>query len=341
MYVVTFTLTGFNTIKREGIEVAANVSVPINAELPIGALQETITVSGASPVVDVQQAAQRQVLSRETLDALPTARSYLSAGAIVPTVKLSRPEIGGINVGQGAYLSSRGKSSADDSVEIDGLDVRNSNGVSQSGYNNFAMVQDVTYQTSSIGADSAAGGVRINMIPREGGNTFKGDVYFAGSGSSLQSNNITPELQARGLPSPDSLRYLYEATPSFGGPIFRDRLWFFVSGRYFENKVHPAGAHYRDGSEADSVNYLHMLSGRLTYQASARNKFAPISTSPSRARRNRSPSRSGPPIRRASNGKRRPPPTGRATIRSSTGNGTRPSATVCCSRPARPRTSSI
>jgi len=215
-YAVTFTLAGFTTFKREGIDVAANVTVPINAELRVGALQETVTVSGATPVVDIQQAAQRQVLSREALDALPTARSYLSAGAVVPSVKLSRPEIGGINVGQGAYLSARGKSSTDDAVEIDGLDMRNANGNSQSGYNNFAMVQDVTYQTSSIGADSAGGGVRINMIPREGGNTYKGDFYLAGSGSSFQSNNITPELKAKGLPTPDGLEYLVEATPSFG-----------------------------------------------------------------------------------------------------------------------------
>src|SRR5437867_2205461 len=179
-YVVSFTLTGFSTVKREGVDVSANVTVPVNAELRVSAVEETITVTGATPVVDIQQAAQRQVLSRDTLDALPTARSYLSAGAVVSTVKLSRPEVGGINVGQGAYLSARGKSSADDAVEIDGLDVRNTNGVSQSGYNNFAMVQDVTYQTSSIGADSEAGGIRINMIPREGGNTYRGDFYLAG-----------------------------------------------------------------------------------------------------------------------------------------------------------------
>ena len=141
--------------------------------------------------------------------------------------------------------------------------MRNTNGVSQSGYNNFAMVQDVTYQTSSIAADSEAGGIRINMIPREGGNTYRGDFYVAGSGSSFQSSNITPELRARGLPTPDSLKYLVEATPAFGGPIFRDRLWFFASGRYFENKTHPAGGHYRDGRPADMTNYLHMASARL------------------------------------------------------------------------------
>ncbi len=271
-YSVTFTLAGFNTTKRDGIEVSTNVTVPVNAELRVGALGETIIVTGATPVVDIQRATQQQVLSRDTLDALPTARSYLSAGAVVPTVKLSRPEVGGINIGQGAYLAARGKSSADDAVEIDGMDLRNTNGVSQSGYNNFAMVQDVTYQTSSIGADSGPGGVRINMIPREGGNTFRGDFYVAGSNTNFQSNNLTPALRVF-LPTPDSLQYLVEATPSFGGPIVRDKLWFFASGRYFENETHPAGAHYRDGSPANSVNYLHMLSGRLSFQPTPRNKF--------------------------------------------------------------------
>ena len=163
-----------------------------------GSVAETITVTGATPMVDVQQAAQRQVLGREQLDTLPTARSFLSTGVVVPTAKISRPDMGGIQVGQASYLSARGRSSNDNAVEVDGLDVRISNGVSQSGYNNFAMVQDVTYQTSAIGADSAAGGVRINMIPRDGGNTFAGDFFVGGSFNGWQADNLTPELRARG-----------------------------------------------------------------------------------------------------------------------------------------------
>ncbi len=271
-YVVTFTLPGFNVVRREGIVVAANVSVPVNAELKVGAIEETITVTSQTPMVDIQQASQRQVLGREALDALPTARSYLSTGTIVPTVKITRPDMGGIQVGQGSYLSARGKSSNDSAIEVDGLDVRISNGVSQSGYNNFAMVQDVTYQTSAIGADTAAGGIRINMIPRDGGNTYKGDIYVGGS--SWQSNNITPQLQARGLPTPDRLEYLIDANPSFGGPILKDKLWFFASGRFNELKVQPAGARYfATGEPGFTVNDLHNLSGRVTWQATPRNKF--------------------------------------------------------------------
>ena len=151
VYSVTFSLQGFSAVTREGIQVAANVTVPLNAELRVGSVAETITVTGATPMVDVQQAAQRQVLGREQLDTLPTARSFLSTGVVVPTAKISRPDMGGIQVGQASYLSARGKSSNDNAIEVDGIDVRISNGVSQSGYNNFAMVQDVTYQTSAMG----------------------------------------------------------------------------------------------------------------------------------------------------------------------------------------------
>jgi hypothetical protein len=161
-YSVTFTLRGFSTVKREGINVASNVTVPVNAELRVGAVSETVTVSGVSPVVDIQQAAERAVLSRDVLDALPTARTFLDTGAIARAVKMTAPDLGGTALGQGAYLTVRGKSSGDDSIEIHGIDMRISNGVSQSGYNNFAMVQDVTYQTSAITADSPGGGVRIN-----------------------------------------------------------------------------------------------------------------------------------------------------------------------------------
>jgi hypothetical protein len=272
-YVITFTLSGFNAVRREGIVVAANITVPVNAEMKVGALEETITVTSQTPMVDVQQAAQREVMNRETLDSLPTARSYLSTGTVVPTVKTTRPDMGGINVGQGAYLSSRGKASNDSAIEIDGLDVRISNGISQSGYNNFAMVQDVSYQTSAISADSAAGGIRINMIPREGGNLYRGDVYVGGS-NGWQANNITPELKAHGLPTPDSLKYLVDINPSFGGPIVKDKFWFFLSGRYTEVQVAPAGAHYfSTGAEGVTTNDLHNLSGRLTWQPTQRNKF--------------------------------------------------------------------
>jgi hypothetical protein len=273
VYSVTFTLQGFSAARREGIQVTANVTVPLNAELSVGSVAETITVTGATPMVDVQQAAQRQVLGREQLDTLPTARSFLSTGVVVPAAKISRPDMGGIQVGQASYLSARGRSSNDNAVEVDGLDVRISNGVSQSGYNNFAMVQDVTYQTSAIGPDSNGGGVRINMIPRDGGNTFAGDFFVGGSFDGWQKDNLTSQLRAAGLRSADALQHLIEITPAVGGPILRDKVWFFGSTKYSQVEISPAGARFfSTGEPGYTKNDLHNLSGRVTWQISPRNK---------------------------------------------------------------------
>jgi hypothetical protein len=275
VYSVSFTLQGFSAVGREGIQVAANVTVPLNVELRVGSVAETITVTGATPMVDVQQAAPRQVLGREQLDTLPTARSFLSTGVVVPAAKITRPDMGGIQVGQASYLSARGRSANDNAVEVDGLDVRISNGVSQSGYNNFAMVQDVTYQTGAIGADSNGGGVRINMIPRDGGNAFTGDFYVGGSFDGWQKDNLTDELRAAGLRSADALRHLIEVTPAVGGPILRDRVWFFGSVKYSQVQVSPAGARYLStGEPGETTNDLHNVSGRVTWQISPRNKVS-------------------------------------------------------------------
>ena len=195
IYVVTFSLAGFRTVRREGIEVVANASVPINSELQVGAVEETITVSGATPVVDVQQAGQRQVLTRETLEALPSARQYVNAGVVMPGIKLTGPTMGGTtSTILQSYLMARGRSGSENTMEVDGMDVRSPRGDNQQAVNNFAMAQEVTYQINAMSADAAGGGVRITMIPREGGNTFAGDVFVSGMHHAWQSDNITPAL---------------------------------------------------------------------------------------------------------------------------------------------------
>jgi carboxypeptidase family protein len=135
-YVLTFSLPGFTTVRREEIEVAANVSVPVNVEMKVGNLQETVTVSGATPVVDVQQTARRQVLARDVIDALPTSRTYGSIGVVTPGYKLSKPDMGGIASFSQAYIRGRGKTGAENAMEIDGLDARNINGGEVGSYTN-------------------------------------------------------------------------------------------------------------------------------------------------------------------------------------------------------------
>jgi hypothetical protein len=226
IFIVTFTLPGFSTVRREGIEVASNVNVPVNAELKVGALEESVTVSGATPTVDVQVASRTQVLTRDVLDALPTARTYGSAGAIIPGLKLTRPDMGGTEAVQQSYVTAHGMTTKDNAMQVDGMDVRPNNEVGNQQYPNFGMMQEVTYQTSALSAETSPGGVRINMIPREGGNLFKGEVYFSGSDRPWQANNITPELRSRGVPTPTAIEYMYDLNPAVGGPLQRNTLWF-------------------------------------------------------------------------------------------------------------------
>src|SRR5207247_597782 len=231
-YSVTFTLPGFSTVRRDGIEVEASASVPINAEMRVGAVERTITVSGATPVVDVQQAATRQVLDREVLDNLPTNRTTATLGSVVPGLRMTAPMVGGSGstiVQQ--YVRTRGKDARENTTQVEGLDVGWIRGTQDRAYDNFAMAQEVAVETNAAGADVAGGGVRINLVPREGSNTYSADVIISGMTKAFQANNITPELMAAGLPTPTASDYMFDLNPSLGGRIVRDKLWFFASGR--------------------------------------------------------------------------------------------------------------
>src|SRR5687767_11649714 len=123
-YTVTFTLTGFSTVLRDGVEVASNTNVPINAELRVGSLEETITVSGQSPVVDVQTTARRQVLTRDGLDAIPTSRNFQQIGSLIPGVKMSAPDVGSANSMNMTTLSGHGVLAKETTYQVDGMDMR-------------------------------------------------------------------------------------------------------------------------------------------------------------------------------------------------------------------------
>lgn len=234
VYKVTFTLPGFTTFIRDGLELGASFTATINATLRVGGLEETITVSGASPTVDVQSTARVQVLTRETLDSIPNGRSIFSTAQLVTGVTMNVPDVGGSRAMQQTYMSTRGLTSANNIVQVDGLMI---NGLDGDGavqqYVNNAMVQEMTYQTAGAGADVSPGGVRVNIIPRDGGNAFKGYLFAVYNPGQLQSDNYSPELKARGLAAVDKIQRIYDINPAYGGPIKRDKLWFFGTARFW------------------------------------------------------------------------------------------------------------
>jgi hypothetical protein len=291
-YVVTFSLPGFSTYRRDGIELTTSFTAQVNAEMKVGALEETVTVSGDSPLVDVQSAAVSQQVTRETLDAIPTGNSAWALGKVLPGMTTSGGERGGVDVGgtagfQAVTLNAHG-SRGDNVYQIDGMTVQSGigNGTSPQYYNDNQF-QEYTYTTSGIPAEVAYGGVRIQMTSREGSNTFVGQLV--GQIAPWQSNNYTSGLQAAGLKVPDGVLKLWDVSGFLGGPVLRDRLWFFGTHRYNGGNFLVGNSFYHDtpvcqqyGSDLEKAhncqgvddNYTLSTIGRLTWQATPRNKIA-------------------------------------------------------------------
>ena len=154
VYTLTFSLAGFQTVKREGLELPSNFTMTVNGDLKVGSLEETLTVTGASPVVDVQTAVKATVLTREVLDSVPTGRTIQGLGQLVTGITLSTPDVGGTRAMQQTYMSAHGMISSQVTVQVDGMLV---NGVDVDGavqnYFNSSMSQEMVYQTSGAMAD--------------------------------------------------------------------------------------------------------------------------------------------------------------------------------------------
>ena len=233
-YSVVFTLAGFNSIRREGIVLEANFTAPVNAELRVGAITETVTVSGETPVVDVQNTMRREVVTRELLDTLPTGRDFQTIGNVLPGVTMGRFDVGGSSTAQSGTLVAFGSRGADFQLKIDGMHANNSfgegwfNGI----YHNEAAFQEMAYTVSGGNAENQAAGVSVNMIPRTGGNAYSYELLSTYANNSFQGENIDDALRARGFnPTAGGLQKLWDVNGNVGGPIKRDRLWFFASAR--------------------------------------------------------------------------------------------------------------
>jgi hypothetical protein len=258
VYEVTFTLPGFSTVKRVGIELQGSFSATVNAEMAVGALEETITVTGASPVVDVQNTVQQRVVDKEIMDTLPGAREAMNvAGITIPGVTSSERDVGGVSLGRGPALMNivvHGGVGNDQQIFLNGVDANNAARFARgfAASMNAAGIRETTMDTSAGSAEASTGGARVNTIPQDGGNVFSGTTFTKFTTGPLQSNNLSDDLIARGLRHPDSIKTHWEINPGVGGPIKRDRLWFFVSARYFEDASYVAGMY--DNKNAGNPN---------------------------------------------------------------------------------------
>ncbi len=274
VYAISFSLPGFSTVKRDGVELPANFTATINVELKVGALEETITVSGLSPVIDTSSAVQQQVLPRALLDAVPTGRSIPTLGAMLPGARLALPDVGGTSGMQNRDLTVHGSDGRDTTFLVDGMVLNGLEGDgSVQSYFNDMMFEEVSYQTSAITAETSAGGVRANMIPKDGGNAFRGTAFFSAGNHDLQSNNADAAL-AQGLRAPDRLDKVWDINIAQGGPLRRDRIWFFASMRDWGVYQYIANSFFKNGDQ--TIDDARITSGvvRLTARLGAKHKVA-------------------------------------------------------------------
>ena len=287
VYTVTFTLTGFTTVVREGVELTAGFTAPLNAALGVGALEETVTVSGRSPVIDVQRVQERQVVTRDVLDSLPMNKDWGAIGALTVGVAPESQDVGGVRDSYMPYLAAHGGDTRDGMRQMDGLTMGNlSCGYSCTTLNaNDAQTEELSYEIGAISADVAIGGVRVNIIPKEGGNTFSGSAFGNFSDRRFQGDNLGQDLIDAGLRSPDVVSSIWDTSFDLGGPVVRDRLWFHGAYRNQGLRKLPANTFY-DTDPNDFVfepdltrpgvdeQYDQSASLRFTWQATRGNKFA-------------------------------------------------------------------
>jgi hypothetical protein len=231
-YTLKYELPGFNTQVRDGFELPANFVATVNIDLTVGTLQESVTVSGAAPVVDVQSNAKQVQLTRDVLSAVPTAGHHPGPGAAGGGRDLNVPDVGGSRAMQQTYFAVRGQGGAQTVVLVDGM---MTNGLMGDGavqaYHNEAMTQEAVYQTAGGNAETLTGGVNMNLIPKDGGNQFRGGFKAFKSPSSWQGDNLTDDLRSLGVTGVDKISNFYEWNIEQGGPIIPNKLWFFGAFR--------------------------------------------------------------------------------------------------------------
>ena len=287
-YSVTFTLPGFSTVRRDGLIVGGTAVIAVDTELRVGGVQETITVTGETPVVDVASTTRQITLDNETMRNLPGPRSYSHLLTMVPGLQTN---LNNANTGPVfAIFPIHGGRGVESRLTVDGLNVSNPPGGNQPP--NFTAdignAAEVSMTTSGGLGESETAGLIMNIIPKQGGNSLSGLMYVSGFSEGMQGNNFTDELQARGATQPTPLTRVYDVNMAVGGPIVRDRLWYYMSFRVQGQRQNTQNVYYNlNAGDPNAWTYVPDLSKlafsdrlyenytpRVTWQATQRDKIS-------------------------------------------------------------------
>jgi carboxypeptidase family protein len=295
VYNVTASQNGFTTSKREGILITTGFTATVNFSLTPGAVEQTVTVSGEIPVIDTQDSVVQTIVSSAVLESLPIGKSAADYPSLLPgaVAAAGNQDVGGLQGEQAQGFRIHGSATGDYALMRDGMyyGTMHSGGTNQMTSSNPTATQEMQIESSGYSAEDWNLGGHVNIIPKNGGNDLHGNLQADFGTKGLESGNVTPRLQALGVPTPSSIRSLYEVAGGVGGPILKDKLWFFTEARHWISASNQAGATYffdaqesapypnnlyyaADSSRRAYISNTYTDGGlRLTWQATKRNQF--------------------------------------------------------------------
>ena len=234
-YTLKFELAGFSPMVRDGIVVPVRQTITVDASMKLASLQETVTVSGSSPTVDVENTKVGARLDHEILQAVPTSRTIFGSTTVLPGMTMARQDPGGLNAATSTGMVAHGAQNYN--LNYYGVTADTPSNYGSMYYMDFGSAEEISVDTAAMGAEiGGLGGANINIVPKSGGNNLKGEAIWNVTGKGywdhFTGNNITDELRAQGVTDP-TLRKLNDFNANAGGPFIKDRLWWFGSFRNY------------------------------------------------------------------------------------------------------------
>jgi hypothetical protein len=281
-YSVRATLPGFRAAVQQNIVVNSDTTARVDVKLEIGALEETVTVSGQAPLLDTTRTLKQTVMTRETLDVLPARSDIWAIGRTVPAVIMNKYDVGGSEMFSQSFPEVYGSTNNERAYTIDGMDITWAGGEGfVISYLDAHMFEEVNLQTASASAESAKGGLITNMVTKTGTNRFMGTYNFAGGGKGTSFNNLSGRLLTdllaavppRALaanpglsPSAKTLG-MYDHSVTVSGPILQDKLWYATTGTITTLEQYRVGSYNIDGTRALDKNLMRNISTKISWQA--------------------------------------------------------------------------
>jgi hypothetical protein len=268
-YVVKFELPGFTTLNVEGVDLNAGATMTINGKLEVASLQETVTVTSQAPTIDLEAASVAVNWDQQKLEEIPYSRSLQGLVSLIPGLYSTGYDVGGSSFGTGSAPGARTFGRAGGNVvSYDGM-------IWDQTYGDYGTYEEAQVTIAAKGAEAMNPGLTMNLVVKSGGNQFHGSGATQYQDGAWQSDNIDQDLLDAGYsPGVNTMTKYRDIYGEIGGPVMRDRLWFYFSHRDgYQGQFIPGFISIEDNQQKEFYTKLQNPTGKVTYQITQNNKI--------------------------------------------------------------------